>query len=329
MSFFMLWMRTTPPSSASPTTPSTDRQDDRDLLCIGATDVRSWPRGMMPADCRRHDAAGIEDGLARMAPTLPKYVTGVFPAGDDGAPLGHPTLWASYRTLLVMPAGALSPIDDGHRPDAALVADAVPAQPADATGVLRHALMAAMRRSAQPMFVVREDLTVMWRNDAAATVVSTGMLGLQGQRLITRGSAAHIGFRQTVRAVCQSSEAGDTEVARPVTLNTPDGRSSSHGWIIPLGPGWSSHASGILAALVVIDRTLQRQPDPNALRSAYGLTNTEASVAGDLLRGQSPHDIASQRQVSLNTVRTQIRRVLEKSGNSRIPEFVSAVFNAH
>jgi len=52
-------------------------------------------------------------------------------------------------------------------------------------------------------------------------------------------------------------------------------------------------------------------------RNAWRLTETEALVAADVALGRAPRTIAQDRGVSLHTVRTQLKRVLAKSGCHR------------
>ncbi len=52
-------------------------------------------------------------------------------------------------------------------------------------------------------------------------------------------------------------------------------------------------------------------------RTAWHLTETEALVAADVALGRAPRAIAEERGVSVHTVRTQLKRVLAKSGCHR------------
>ena len=52
-------------------------------------------------------------------------------------------------------------------------------------------------------------------------------------------------------------------------------------------------------------------------RTAWQLTETEALVAADDALGRAPRTIAQDRGVSVHTVRTQLKRVLAKSGCHR------------
>jgi DNA-binding CsgD family transcriptional regulator len=58
------------------------------------------------------------------------------------------------------------------------------------------------------------------------------------------------------------------------------------------------------------------------LTSCYGATAAEVRVATALLVGMAPEEIAEQRGVSLNTVRTQVRRLLDKTGMRRVSELL-------
>ena len=80
------------------------------------------------------------------------------------------------------------------------------------------------------------------------------------------------------------------------------------------------HASLAMAVLHRLDT--RRQLDPAILAEAFGLTSAEAHVAGMLAEGHSMQDIASQRGVSLETVRSQVRAVFTKTDTRRQSDLV-------
>lgn len=59
------------------------------------------------------------------------------------------------------------------------------------------------------------------------------------------------------------------------------------------------------------------------LQSAYGMTTAETEIALQLTQGKLPEAIARQRNVSVGTVRTQIKALLAKAGVSRQVELVA------
>lgn len=54
----------------------------------------------------------------------------------------------------------------------------------------------------------------------------------------------------------------------------------------------------------------------------YGLTRTEAQLAQHIASGQSLQDIASSSSRRLNTVRTQLKEVFQKTGTHRQAQLV-------
>ena len=77
------------------------------------------------------------------------------------------------------------------------------------------------------------------------------------------------------------------------------------------------------AALVLTPVTLPQAPPVELVQSLFDLTPAEARVARSLASGKTVDDIASDGGTSLNTVRTQVRHVLEKTGCNRQTDVVA------
>lgn len=76
------------------------------------------------------------------------------------------------------------------------------------------------------------------------------------------------------------------------------------------------------AALIVIQDLSELRSAPiSLLGELFGLTNAECAVAVALLGGQTAEVVAGNRQVSLETVRAQIRTVLHKTDASNLRDF--------
>ncbi len=70
--------------------------------------------------------------------------------------------------------------------------------------------------------------------------------------------------------------------------------------------------------LAISDPEQQQSPGlARTLQRLYGFTPAEAAVANELLNGLSPEEIASQRGVSIGTVRTQLKCLLTKTKTHR------------
>lgn len=90
--------------------------------------------------------------------------------------------------------------------------------------------------------------------------------------------------------------------------------------------GLSAIAAGFV--LILVQDVTRPSPLPiEILEALYGLTATEAFVAVALLGGHTAEEVAIERGVSLPTIRTQIRSILEKTGARGLRElerFVAA-----
>lgn len=75
--------------------------------------------------------------------------------------------------------------------------------------------------------------------------------------------------------------------------------------------------------LVLTPVTLPRAPPVELVQSLFDLTPAEARVARRLAAGETASDIASAGSVSLNTVRSQMRGVFDKTGRRRQAEVVA------
>jgi DNA-binding CsgD family transcriptional regulator len=68
------------------------------------------------------------------------------------------------------------------------------------------------------------------------------------------------------------------------------------------------------AMIVIVDPDLEPEPPASLLPRLYGLTRSEAEIALMVLRGQGRNRIADQLSLSLATVKTHLRHVVDKTG---------------
>lgn len=79
----------------------------------------------------------------------------------------------------------------------------------------------------------------------------------------------------------------------------------------------------LLATPVTSDRT----PSIGLMRSLFDLTPAEAKLAQSMAGGRTLEDVAADHGVSINTVRNQLRAVLEKTGCTRQAELTALLAN--
>ena len=110
---------------------------------------------------------------------------------------------------------------------------------------------------------------------------------------------------------------------RSFILRSPDGHANMVGHVMPISGASRDvfvHCAGVF---VLTPASMPKAPPVEMVRSLFDLTPSEARVARGLASGLTVEDIASQSFVSRNTVRSQVRGVLEKTGCKRQAEVVA------
>ena len=133
------------------------------------------------------------------------------------------------------------------------------------------------------------------------------------------------GMLRACSAVAQSRL--DSAIARATT-------SAGAGGVIIPRPTGDDHALSVIGVTIgggvrqVMIVAAPAEPDPGLerrLRDLFALTPGEAQLAVRLSTGLSPSEMADEREVSVATVRTQIKSVAAKLGCSRQSEIVAIV----
>jgi DNA-binding CsgD family transcriptional regulator len=86
-----------------------------------------------------------------------------------------------------------------------------------------------------------------------------------------------------------------------------------------------SEELGPYATVLISTQGRRAEARTDVLSALYGPTRAEAQVLSKLVRGMSIHAIASAHGVSINTVRCQVQRLLEKTGTHRQSSLVTHV----
>jgi len=100
--------------------------------------------------------------------------------------------------------------------------------------------------------------------------------------------------------------------------------------VSPTPPGLAREMAGDdppEGTAIIVMRPLRDHPSlsPGLLCDLFGLTKAEAEVAVAVSDGGTAEDVARQRGVSLETVRTQIRSILGKSESDNLRDFARSM----
>lgn len=176
-------------------------------------------------------------------------------------------------------------------------------------------------------FVTDEKARVVFLNSVAEDLLrSSRTMRLGRDRVLTA-------FNPMLTNQLHACVAGATATAR-LSATHPGGmislpRTEGRPLIALISPfrtetaGLASPSAGALVLVRDPDRTAG--PDPDELQTLFGMTPAEALTAIALTAGDTLSGIAAARGVSLETVRTQSKRAMEKAGVGRQAELVALV----
>jgi DNA-binding CsgD family transcriptional regulator len=164
--------------------------------------------------------------------------------------------------------------------------------------------------------MVDSNARVLDCSTAASTLLESGKVLRLGHRsqLATHSREETARLRILVVSAATSRTAGTMRLAGHWTLQ-----------VVPCGVAQQNPFDPRFArcALVFVNSPQPPMPiDWKLLQLTLDCTRAEAEVAADLACGIAPKDIAAKRNVSLNTVRTQIRALLERTRRHRVSELI-------
>ncbi|MBL4618254.1 MAG: helix-turn-helix transcriptional regulator [Robiginitomaculum sp.] len=142
-------------------------------------------------------------------------------------------------------------------------------------------------------------------------------------RVILKDKNADVLFKNTMDALHQHP----ASPVKSFPIRGKDGQAALVGHIVPLSRSVLDIFAGSYAILILTPVTAKNVPTVDLVRSLFDFTASEARVARGLASGHSVEDIANEGGVALSTVRTQLRRIMEKTGCSRQAEVVALMAN--
>jgi DNA-binding CsgD family transcriptional regulator len=142
-------------------------------------------------------------------------------------------------------------------------------------------------------------------------------------RVVLKDAAANALLHTALNTPADAPGAGVYSFA----LRSSDGRAALVGHLIPIRRAAHDIFGRSYAVLVITPVSGRRSPPVELLRSLFDLTPSEARVARSLAGGDSLDDIAAHGGVSRNTVRTQLRQVMDKTGCTRQAEVTALMAN--
>lgn len=168
---------------------------------------------------------------------------------------------------------------------------------------------------------------VLYANAAARELAGRGDgLTLEDGKITAVTALSAAALRQAIQAIAESPNAP----LRRLDVERSFGETLYRLLLLPV-PNAGALPLGVArpaVALLIVDSESGPGPDPAVLRELFSLTAAEARIAEQLVLGRSAEEIAGAAGISLETVRTHIRRILSKTGTTRQAELISLVLRA-
>jgi DNA-binding CsgD family transcriptional regulator len=160
-------------------------------------------------------------------------------------------------------------------------------------------------------------------NRAAEEVVSSG----DGLAIRHGGVTATEPDAATALTVAIRAAGGDSKGGRRGTTLMVGRPSGSASYRVVVAPLPDAHRTGSEPCAIVLITDPERAiiPAASQLVSLFQMTSAEANVALALCRGERVEDIADERQVSVGTVRCQVKAVFRKTDTDRQADLVRSL----
>jgi DNA-binding CsgD family transcriptional regulator len=175
-----------------------------------------------------------------------------------------------------------------------------------------------------PAVVLDRDGAVMWANRLAEPLPDF-VHWRANNRVAFVDSAANALLCEAIRG--PAAGAGTERNVQSFPVRNADGTSTRVAHVLPVRGTARDIFERCKTVVVLTPVTLSQAPPVELIRSLFDLTPAEARVARSLSAGETLDDIAETGGVSRNTVRTQLRGVMEKTGCTRQAELVSLLAN--
>lgn len=147
---------------------------------------------------------------------------------------------------------------------------------------------------------------------------------LPGQVTFGMGNAFQLADRKAQdRLTTALAAMEETAGSCSISLRDEEGRPHALIHVLPIRRSAHDILGQSFALLVLTPLTFGRTPNPELLRSLFKLTPSEIRLADGLAKGQTLDQAAEVAGVSKNTVRSQLRSILEKTGCSRQADLVA------
>lgn len=189
--------------------------------------------------------------------------------------------------------------------------------------IQQQAMFQVMETISLGVFLAAEDGRVLFVNHAAEEILRRASgLREHGGRLQAANPATDSDFQRHVRSAARASLGRSPDAGGLLRLPRA-GRKPLSLSIYPFVAPHLSNGGTVPAALIFVsDPDQQTPPGCTALAQMYRLTGAEARLFAALLAGERLQEYAERSSLSLQTVKTQLGRLFDKTGHTRQTDLI-------
>ena len=178
------------------------------------------------------------------------------------------------------------------------------------------------------VFVNAHGRVIFTNRDAQVALAQADGLRLLEGELVAASPDESATLRDAVREAALAGSQQQDHAGRAFAFSRPSGKPSWRALVAPLRDAHLQAVPGHAGAVVFItDPAATRLPSAEHIAQSFGLTSAEARVAALLARGSGIPAVAEALGVSVNTVRTHVARVFEKTATERQAELVALLLS--
>lgn len=181
---------------------------------------------------------------------------------------------------------------------------------------------AALDQVRAPVFLVGSALQLRWANRAGDQALSAGdPVTCRAGMVTMRHPEDHAALARAVHVVCDAMLTGTEPLE--IALQSQDDTRPIRALVAPAP---SSSTSRTPLAILILCLPASALPITTRLPSVYRLTVAEDRLARHLAAGGSVEEFAECHDISVNTVRTHLKRLFEKTGTARQGELIALIY---
>lgn len=191
---------------------------------------------------------------------------------------------------------------------------------------INASLAEAVSRVSFGVFLLDETGELIQANEYGRALFGNG-IKIVGGKLVAEGGAHARALEQAIQSVHTANPLDRLRCTQPVVIHRQGDQRPLVAYLVPLrtaeavSPWAPLKKTGLLC--LISDLAGAPELDPALVRDYLGLTLGEARVAAQIGVGRSPTEAAEKLGISVETVRTVVKRIFSKSATSRQGELVA------